>query len=32
MKQADKYKLCVFPLTGAAYISTINEKKRDNDR
>lgn len=27
MKQADKYKLCVSPLTGAAYISSINEKK-----
>lgn len=27
MKQADKYKLCVSPLTGVAYISSINEKK-----
>ena len=27
MNQADKYKLCVSPLTGAAYISSINEKK-----
>jgi hypothetical protein len=27
MKQADKYKLCVSPLTGEAYISSINEKK-----
>lgn len=27
MNQADKYKLCVSPLTGVAYISSINEKK-----
>ena len=27
MKQVDKYKLCVSPLTGVAYISSINEKK-----
>ena len=27
MKQADKYKLCVSPLTGVAYISKKKKKK-----
>lgn len=26
MKTADKYKLCVSPLSGEAYISTIDKK------